>query len=745
MTIYGVDQVDAEELRHPFAGLAETPEQWRCIFNESLQSIRAFLAAHDNLEIVAKCVHQAMVGATKKKENPRWAEGEYEPWMLIEPAELEVVQALALMQLSPRKQIPASPASMQRLLPEIPKCSYAFSRMQPLRYPDDPEREQLISKVRIQTMFHRNLFVKEDCETVVRSIFQLIDDLTITELGFAFSEMFSALVALARKIERRLNEYFDRAREGLTAESEAEALNSIEFFRTISPVARRAWAKCKKQSTTLEDLRLGAFQLSELCHAWPYMLDKAELRSVFGAAAVAFFERISLRPGELASANPEHFFMNNPVWRRPFVALDERTLYLPLPSLFYGFPFHILEQFLVGRPALEQAYSDARAKFLEEMIATHVATGMPNARTYQKILWRDDVTGTLYENDVVALIGNTIFVFEAKSGRLDDVARRGGERSLVRNFKDLFVEPGKQARRLEEYLNTKGKNARLWIKGTCDTVHLDLDKPKVVHKFSICIEHFAALTSAKHNLKVLGAIKDENAWAPVLSLGELMLIWRYLDTEVSFFHYLTRRATLEELVDFEGDEQDILSLYLINGLCIDPAKVQGRRLSFLNVDGPVRTGKTPRHERTEFEIFGIPLSYYWRSTLKEIYRDADLHHRFDIIQIVLNQDPYVLAGIEKHVQKWKRGLVSEKKGDLLFARNTIGSRVFVLAYHLTKWSMTAEEWSERARSIACDAAAAIFEASDCAVILRVRKSREDTYDGLSFHRLQRARRGPATR
>ena len=163
---------------------------------------------------------------------------------------------------------------------------------------------------------------------------------------------------------------------------------------------------------------------------------------------------------------------------------------------------------------------------------------MPSAKVYKNVMWRDPTTERLYENDVVALIGNTIFLFEAKSGKLDDAGRRGGERGLTRNFRELFVEPGEQARRLENYLNSKGKDALLWIKGTEENVHLDLDRPKVVHKFSICIEHFAALTSAKHNLKKLGTIKDEDAWAPVLSLGELMLVWRYLDSEVAFFHDL---------------------------------------------------------------------------------------------------------------------------------------------------------------------------------------------------------------
>lgn len=682
-TIYGVDIADLDKLGHPFSSLADTPDDWRAIFNGSLGTIRNFLAAHDAFEVLAKCVNQVMANAAYKKEHPRWAtEGNYDPYELIEPAELEILQALALMQLSPRKMVPASPGSLQRFFPEITKSTYAFSQMQPPRYPDNAECEHLVGKIRLHTIYHRNLFVKEDCETVVQSIFRRIDNLTVADLGFAFSEMFSALIAVASKIENRLNVYLDHVRDGLTARSEAEALVQIEFFCGISRVANRVWAKCNKNCKSLDDFRGAAFQLSELCHSWAFTLDKRELQSELGNAAVAFFERISLRPGDLATANPEHLFMNNPVWRRPFVTLDRDTLFLPLPNLFYGFPFQIFEQFLAGHPALEQAYSAARAEFLEDIVETHVASGMPSAKTYKKVMWRDDASGTLYENDLVAVIGNTIFLFEAKSGKLDDVARRGGELSLLRNFRELFVDPGEQATRLENYLNTRGKDARMWIKESRETVHLDLDRPKVVHKFSVCIEHFAALTSAKHNLKMLGAIKDENAWAPVLSLGEVMLIWRYLDTEVSFFHYLTRRATLEELIDFEGDEQDILSMYLINGLCIDPEKVQGRQLRFLNIDGIVRTGKTPRQDRTEFEIFGIPLSHYWRSTLEEIYRDASLRHRFDILQVVLNQDPDALAGIAQRLLKWKRGLASGKKGDLLFIRQTIGKRVFVLAYHL---------------------------------------------------------------
>jgi hypothetical protein len=729
--MYGFDEADVEKLKAPFEDLAETPEEWRVIFDKSLRKIRTFLASRDAFGILAKCADVALGNLARHKENPRWPEQDYDPFELIEQPELEVLQALALMHPSNASRVPASPRNMHEFLPEVPKSLIAFSRMQPAGKGQSPEREHLIRAIRLQTMVHRNLFVKEDCEGVVSSILQLTDTASLREVGYSFSEMFSVLIAIVALVEERANEFHERRRQGLTAQSLEIALSSIKFFCDRSDVARRAWLLCKRRCNTLDDFRAAAFQISEIAHASTYTLLKSDLANKFGNQAVRFLESISIAPGDLADADPEHFFMNNPVWRRPFVALDAQTLLLVIPSLVYSFPFQIFEQLILGKPQLEKAYSEARAEFLEQRIETLIKSAMPSAITYRSVMWRDK-NGKEYENDVVAVVGNTIFLFEAKSGRLDDVARRGGELSLLRNFRELFVEPGEQATRLESYLNTEKNNAQLWLKSG-QPVLLNLEIAKVVHKFSICVEHFAALTSAKHNLRVLGAIKEEKAWAPVIALGELMLIWRYLDTEVSFFHYLTRRATLEDVVDFEGDEMDILSTYLTNGLNFDAKKAKGRQIRFLNVDGAVRTGKVGRVDRTEFEVFGVPLDSYWCATLKEIYRDTSIRNRFDIIQVVLNQYPPTLFGISKHVRSWKSGL-GKNKGDLLIVRNDIGTRTFFLACHLLKQPISEEEWIERSRNIARNAAAEIFDASDCAILLRIKKSKEWTYDALSFHR-----------
>lgn len=84
------------------------------------------------------------------------------------------------------------------------------------------------------------------------------------------------------------------------------------------------------------------------------------------------------------------------------------------------------------------------------------------------------------------------------------------------------------------------------------------------------------------------------------------MIVRFLDSEVSFIHYFTRRNTLDQVLDFHGGEQDILSVYLNNGLWTDTDQLEGRKIGFFKSDDAVRRLKTPRVDRTVVELFGMP-------------------------------------------------------------------------------------------------------------------------------------------
>jgi hypothetical protein len=180
-------------------------------------------------------------------------------------------------------------------------------------YAADDDREFVIGKARLHTIHHRNSFFRSDCETVVPGILRRFDKLALEEVGFRFSDMFMALVAVRGIIEHRYNEFFDHYRDACQAKSCQDILSQIRAYFGIP--------------------------------AWPTALG------------------------------------------------------------------------LCARSA---------ARLLKNC---------------------DRPTFSFRRNDVVAIIGNTIFLFEAKSGRLDEVARRGGDFSFA-TLRSFSLSPVNKLRAL---------------------------------------------------------------------------------------------------------------------------------------------------------------------------------------------------------------------------------------------------------------------------------------------------------
>jgi hypothetical protein len=705
-----------------------TEDAWRAEFARTRDDLLTFLRARDPFAVLAKTSMRYMIEAGRERSSQ--AQHELPP---LEQGEVELVQALLLAQDGRQREVPISPRNFTRLWRLLGRHISSFIRKQPAKASQKPGVELISRRARLQTIYYRNLFAREDCEATLLSLLGRLDVIAEQELGYKLSNAYRALLRILAIVTERLDTFGKHIRDLSVSEDRQVVLASIAFFAAATPLAGRIWRRCGHHFTDLETLALAGYQMSEMANAWIYTLPRAMLATEFSPELLGVLDQLSIKRGELANVNLEHIYMNNPVWRRPFVALEDDSVFAALPQMALSFPFAMMEGLMKGHPRLQKAYEDARADYLEAVIAEIIRRAMPSAEVYEHVVWTNPETGRTYENDVVALVGNTIFVFEAKAGRIADAARRGGALSLERNFKELFVEPGEQAWRLQHYLDTYGSRALLQLKKTGQAVYLHLERKKIVYRFSVCIEHFAALTSTKHYLRDLGLVTDTTAWAPVLSLGELQLIERFLDTEISFFHYLTRRATIEELMDFDGDEMDLLSMYLTNGLSIDKAALGGRKVTFLNADAVVRTQRKPRLDRTEVEFNGVHLSPMWAATVRELYGDKDQRHRFDIIQTLLNQSPTALIGMERRIGRWRRGVTVE---DTMMSRYEIGTQQFVVVVHLMKRISGPDAWRARSREIAYGLGG-IVGATDCAVFLQLRKSKEKTFDGVSFFRMGR--------
>ncbi|WP_298325436.1 hypothetical protein [Asticcacaulis sp.] len=668
----GLPGYSFSEISEGSASDAETTrsrEDWAHEFATTRKSLCRFFQVRDPYMVAARTAAGIYLDAQHSQRGPE----------TLQQAHVEIIQCLLLL-CDETRHVPASPGNMMRLWPLVDKHMHAFLKQQPDKAGVSPIERFVIRQTQVGTMFYRNLFKHEDCIETMQALFGRIDGPSEKVLGYRLSDLFRACVRISEIIGENLSFYWSKVYRLLEAKDKAGASEAIDFFRACYPLADRAWRDRTDKFRTLKDLKDAGFQVSELAYPWAFTITQDELNTSFSPEIVAALYQLAIRPGELKGENPDHIYLNNPVWRQPYVRTADDNLFAPLPSLIFSFPFLILEQFVKGHASLEKSYEQARSKYLEDAVFDLLATAMPSASIHRNVTWTDTDDGKIWENDIVAVVGNFLFVFEAKSGHIKDAARRGGLKSLQKNINELFIEPARQADRLQKYLDTSGAKAQLRDKVTGKLIDLQLDRPKVVFNYSICLEHFTVLTSTKAYLRDLGFVGDDSPWTPALTLGELQMIVRFLDSEVSFVHYLSRRATLEQVLDFHGDEQDVLSAYLNNGFWINPEVLDGRKVIFQDSDGAVRQPKTPRQDRSVVEINELypPL---WREIIVNLYRDKSQRHRFDIINTLLNQPPQSLRELERRIRRFRRGEPTPKD-DVIFSKFNVGKKEFVVAIHL---------------------------------------------------------------
>ncbi len=647
----------------------------------------------------------------------------------LEQVHVELLQAFALSAGTGRA-VPASPNSTVRLWTLLRSNLGAYlASTDP--GPDADADAVLSRRVRTRTIFYRNFLSGGDAMDVVPSLLQHMDDASERGLGYRLSDVARAMFALFAEIGKRFDDRIEREtrlfeQDGGDAAVAEAVTGDVWGERLWRPVAHcplppegRAWA---------------GFQVAEMLCASLFTFTRVDLEARFGVVVAEALFACSLELGSLSRDELSGIYLGNPVWERPFIRLDQDRLFLPLPALMVSFPFTMVERLMGDDAKLDRAYAQARAHYLERDVERIVRKSLPSARVHVGVKWTDPDSGRTYEHDVVAIAGMHVLIFEAKSGKLPPAARRGAPLRLRSSFRKLFVEPGIQASRLEALLAGRRHDVALVDKDGV-TVEIETAGPSVVQKFGICIEQFSSVTSSRRLFREMGLLSEDQDWAPILTLGELRMISDRLDTEISFLHYLTRRMSADDVFDFVGDEQDLLSMYLTNGFGLDSSGLEGRQVSFFQADAAVRGHPTPRADRGEFETHGVRLPPLWHLIGKEVYTASD-RHRFDILITLLNQNSGALAGMGKHIQRWRAG-GGVGKGSTISSRSAIGDRVFVVAVHMAKeWPFDETEWIQQARFIASELAANLG-ATDCVVLLKTRRSKSPTFDAISFFRFPR--------
>jgi hypothetical protein len=282
------------------------------------------------------------------------------------------------------------------------------------------------------------------------------------------------------------------------------------------------------------------------------------------------------RFGDLASANSGHLLLDNPIWCKPLVQVDDDRFYCFMPPLFTGYFFATVRHLLGGREMLLRKFEREKAGFLEEEIERLFRSAFSDTEVARSYKWPEGEH--IYENDLIVRVDSHLFLIEAKSGSVTPQALRGAPDRARRHVRDLLLAPSEQSlrlqRRLQAALDDVSKRDAL-----VPEFPISLDGVRTVLRLSVTLEDFAVLQSNLSLAKRAGWIPEDHPIAPCMLVSDLATVFDILDTQAQKIHYLKRRLELHQTLLHFGDELDLLGFYLATGFNIGDAEINGTALS----------------------------------------------------------------------------------------------------------------------------------------------------------------------
>ena len=614
----------------PFAGLS--PEERAGIagavaeeagrrFDEDFAAVQRGLLAYEPLSLLAHLSFYALTAESDARRPPRGFPD-------VRQHHAELLQALALRHdRSAFAWMPSFP-DLVPFLERLDRAALAFSLRRAAPQPTDEGQRRLWvqEQMRVHTQAVRNWGYPDQTWRIVAELFAPLDDDIEAAAGVRVGHLVAMLRNLLAEVGRRVRRHFERLRPVVEARTARAALDAhlraypdpvgtADDLEAVFAALGHSPSLAELKEFLLADLNLRlpevyALGPGDFAAAYPAAVDPERLAAVVAAWSLSF--------GDLADGDPEHLFLGNPVWRRPFVRLEDGRSFLPVFGLLQSFCLELAESLVEGIPGLLGRYHDRRALYLEDEVERLFATAFPSARVYRGSLWSPPGDpATVYENDLLVALGSHLVVVEAKAGSVGDPTLRGSPDGLARAVRRLLAEPAEQAQRFAAFLREHpGPHRFATRRGAVNEV--DARPARETVCLAVTLDQLGRVYSRWPGLREAGFVGPEAELVPTLSLVDLESVLEVLDGQCQRLHYLVRRGEFERNAAYAGSELDLLAFYLDTGFAVDTAKFDGTRLLLageaLRLEPYLMrrtTGASPPRPR-------LRLTKWWRDVLARV-------------------------------------------------------------------------------------------------------------------------------
>lgn len=415
--------------------------------------------------------------------------------------------------------------------------------------------------VRGHTSLVRNWGYFNQVEGFSKELFSFFDQKLFSQVGYHVSDVFDIFRHISFSVQFFHNERMKRLKKLFLIENPKDLLYS--YCEQIEQVLADTEAFLEKsyiRSMSILDVRAMIILHSDLALLNHFIFSPRNIADELKldiSIVPCVLESFSLKLGALIDCNIEHIFLDNPIWYKPIIKLDQDEYFCPNPQMFFSFVLKSFEKIL--KTENKESLSKRKSEFLEEKIKSIVNTRFPEANTVKNLKWK--AGNTEYETDLITFIDSYTIIVEAKSGNITDSALRGAPERLKRHIEDILLEPNYQSKRLMDHLN------RMISDPTFDNelrkkLPVQLDGIHKVIRISVTLDFFSAIHSNISNLRETGWIPNDFEPCPTMNLAEFDTVFDLLEHPVQILHYLERRTEIEGILKYHGTELDLLGWYI---------------------------------------------------------------------------------------------------------------------------------------------------------------------------------------
>ena len=542
-------------------------------FQRNYFSLGEWFEEYDALHLLAYCCYYFVC-------HPAGVDPELGGMLEFYPHHLEILQAFSLMQERTSSDRPLGP-NADELLDVMGAIEQAASfrgfKANVDQVEGESKRNLVLSSMRAQTRAVRNPGYPQHIHQIARDLAATVREDFAGVHGVDPVRLVDALFHLPEIAMARLNDHRQRvvcfyrettfqgvASSYLEAFPDEPDFDAEQLFELMGRKLRSMKAVLMYRS----DMRLAdcfTFTLDDLVGAYGQYIDQQAVKAVIDKLAFEFCD--------LADQNKEWVILDNPVWKRPFIKLDDETYFLALAGHIPHYVPSLLEGMVTEDGTLEQKYRDRKARYLEDQVERLFRAGFPGGQVYRGSMWEDSA-GNKGENDLTMVLGSVAIVVEAKSGSLSPHAQRGAPKRTADTVRQLIVEPADQAYRFIRVLEeTEGPQSFVTKSGPENRI--DVSGVRYFLPLTVTMEQFGLISNLRNLAEAGISSRKMSELAQVLSLTDLMVIFEVLELQSEKVHYLFRRRELGARMQLHGYEMDVLAFYLDRGFNIGDVEFSG--------------------------------------------------------------------------------------------------------------------------------------------------------------------------